>query len=141
MLAGAVIAACDVQVKGGHFDKDRASALSRVQEFRRLYVDQNFSAIYALGAPAMKSAVTQEQFTATAQQSEAQFGKYKSSTLVASSCFPNEVRLIYHTQFEKQEATEMMVWAVPDNAALLLMYKISPGHAPFDKASQVGCPS
>lgn len=135
------VAACDAQVKAGSFAKDRASALSGVQEFRRLYAQQNFTGMYKLASPAMKSSITQEQFIAAEESAQTLLGKYLSSTLVATSCFPNEVRLIYHTQFEKQQITEMMVWSVPETTAFLHAYKTSFGYAPVDKKAQVGCPS
>lgn len=141
LLVGAPLAGCDGNVKVGHFAKDRASALARVVEFRSLSGAQNYAGLYELGAPTMKSAVTREQFIKAAQASSVQFGKYKSSTLVGTSCFPNEVRLVYHSEFEREKVTEWMVWSVPKDKAFLVLYRISPGHDEVKKESQVGCPS
>jgi hypothetical protein len=141
LSAIAVLSGCDANVKLGNFAEDRARALSRTHEFRELYDIKNFVGLYELSAPAMKSAVTQEQFISSAQASLLQFGKRKSSKLVGSSCFPNEVRLVYQSEFEQGSVTEWMVWQIPKDTALLAMYKIELGHAEFKKESQVGCPS
>ena len=135
------LAGCDAGVKLGSFTKDRTAALSRTQDFRSLSDKQDFNKLYDLGAPALHAAVSKEQFVKSAMAAAAHFGSRKSSTLVASSCFPNEVRLVYHSEFERGVATEWMIWTVPGDAALLAMYKISPGLDPFDKDKQVGCPS
>jgi hypothetical protein len=132
---------CDGGVKLGTFEKDRKAAVARTEEFRVLSDEHNFSRIYELGAQAMKAAVSKDQFVASAKASSAHFGKRKSSKLVASSCFPMEVRLVYHSEFENGVATEWLVWHVPKDEALLSMYRIAPGIEPFDKDKQVGCPS
>ena len=141
LLVGIILAGCDANVKVGNFDNDRASALDRVEEFRRLISEQNYAELYELGAPAMKSALTREQFIAALQATTVQFGKYKSSTLVGTSCFPNEVRLLYHSEFEKEKVTERMVWSVPKDKAILVHYQVYLGHEEFKKESQIGCPS
>jgi hypothetical protein len=143
LLLSAIVAlsGCDANVKLGNFAEDRARAISRTQEFRQLYDEKNFVGLYELGGPAMKSAVTQEKFISSAQVSYSQFGKRKSSTLMGSSCFPNEVRLVYQSEFEQGTVTEWMVWQVPKEKALLAMYRIEPGKVEFSKESQVGCPS
>lgn len=141
LITGALLVACDVTVKAGYFEKDRASALARVEEFRRLYNAQNYAELYELGAPAMKVAVTREQFIASAQASLAQYGKYKSSVLAATSCFPNEVRLVYHSEYEKGKVTEWMAWSVPKDVALLVLYRVSPGYDQIKNESQKNCPS
>lgn len=139
-LSAVLLSACDAGVKVGYFDDDKVNALSGGQKFRKLYNEQDFAELYELGAPVMKSAVTREQFVASARLSAAQFGKYKSSKLIASSCFPNEVRLVYQSEYEKAKVTEFMIWSIPNNTAQLVMYQIALGHSEFDKESQVGCP-
>jgi glutaredoxin-related protein len=141
LLVGASLVGCEVKLKAGYFDKDRANVLARIEEFRRFNDTQNYAEIYELGAPALKSAFTREQFIAAAQASSVQSGKYKSSTLMATSCFPNEVRLVYHTEFEKGNVTESMIWSVLNDKALLVLYRVSPGYDEVKKESQVGCPS
>lgn len=141
LSAIAFLSGCEGNVKLGYFAEDRARAMSRTQEFRQFYDEKNFAGMYELGGPAMKSAVTQEQFISSAQASYSQFGKRKSSTLMGSSCFHNEVRLVYQSEFEQGTVTEWMVWQLPADKALLLMYRIEPGEAEFHKESQVGCPS
>lgn len=143
VLAHSVVslAGCDFGVKFGYFEKDRAAAISRTQDFRSLSDQREFDKVYELGSPAMLAAVSKEQFVEAASATAAHFGARKSSKLVASSCFPNEVRLVYHSEFEHGAATEWMIWSIPGKEARLTMYKVSPGLDPFDKQKQLGCPS
>jgi hypothetical protein len=141
-LFGAVtLSACNVQFKAGHFGEDKARALARVQEFRVLHEKEDYARLYELGAPAMKASVSKEQFAAAVQTSNARYGKYKSSVLVGSSCFPNEVRLVYDAEYEKAKVREFMTWSVPHDEAELVMYQIATGQSEFNKGSQVGCPT
>jgi hypothetical protein len=140
LLGAVTLSACDVHFKAGKFDEDKARALAGVEEFRTLYEKQDYARLYDIGAPALQASISKEQFVAAAQTSISRFGKYKSSVLVGSSCFPNEVRLVYDAEYEKAKVTEYMVWSVPDSKAELVMYQVAPGQSEFDKASQVGCP-
>ena len=135
------LVACDVSVKAGYFEKDKASALARAAEFHRLYNAGAYDGIYEMGAPALKNAVTREQFVASAQASAEQLGKQKSSVLAAATCFPNEVRLVYHSEFEKGKVTEWMAWAVPSDKAFLVLYRVSPGYDEVKSDLPAKCPS
>lgn len=141
LLVGMPLAGCDAYVKLGNFDKDQTNALARVEEFRKFNDEQNYAGLYEIAAPALKSTVTREQFIATAQAYFDHLGKYKSSMLVGSSCLPNEVRLVYHTDFEKEKVTELIVWSVPKDEALLVFYQTIPGHDEVKQEGQVGCSS
>lgn len=141
LLGAVTLSACNVHFKAGQFDEDKARALASVEKFRTLYEKQDYARLYAIGSPAMKASVSKEQFTTAAQTSLTRFGKYKSSVLVGSSCFPNEVRLVYDAEYESAKVREFMVWSVPDSEAELVMYQITPGQSEFDKKSQVGCPT
>ncbi|MFZ6710509.1 hypothetical protein [Undibacterium sp. TC9W] len=141
LLGAATLSACDAHVKAGYFDKDKAQALASVDKFRTLYEKQDYSRLYDMGSPVMKGSVQKEQFLTAVQASFAKYGKYKSSVLVGSSCFPNEVRLVYDAEYENMKVRELMVWSVPNNDAELVMYQISPGQGEFQKESQVGCPT
>lgn len=105
-----LLAGCEGSVKLGYFEQDRASAISRVQEFRKLYDGHNYSGIYQLASPVLTSAIECDAFVAAASASATQFGKYRSAQLVGSSCFPNEVRLVYHSVYDIGEATEWFIW-------------------------------
>lgn len=130
---------CDVKV--GRFAEDRAAALAATQSLRDLYNKREFERIYALGAPMLKDQITPEAFAAAVAESMNQSGRFVSANLVGSSCFPNEIRLVYHSEFEKGKFTESILWAVPANSAQLVMYKLSPGHAATDRSSQKNCPT
>lgn len=140
LLCALALSGCDVHVKAGYFEKDKDRALAGVEKFRVLYKEQNYAHLYELGSAAMKAAVSEDQFVAAAQVSKAQFGEYESSVLVASSCFPNEVRLIYDAKYQKANVREQMIWSVPAGQAELTMYRVDKEQDQFDKSSQVGCP-
>ncbi|MFZ6732250.1 hypothetical protein ACO0LG_10040 [Undibacterium sp. Ji42W] len=141
LLGATMLSACDVHVKAGYFDKDKAQALASVDKLRTLYEKQDYARLYDMGSTAMKASVQKEQFATTVQTSLAKYGKYKSSVLIGSSCFPNEVRLVYNTEYENMKVMELMVWSLSNSDAGLVMYQISPGQSEFQKQSQVGCPT
>jgi hypothetical protein len=141
LLGAAALCACDMHFKAGYFDEDKARALASVEKFRTLYEKHDYTGLYDLGSSAMKASISKDQFISAVQASMAQYGAYKSSALVGASCFPNEVRLVYDTKYEKANVQELMIWAVPGSQAELVMYQVGPGQQDrFDKASQVGCP-
>jgi len=140
LVCATALSACDVHVKARGFDDDKAHALAGVEKFRAMYATQDYAHLYDLGSSAMKASVSREQFVLSAQASSAQYGEYQTSILVGSSCFPNEVRLIYDAKYQKANVRELMIWSVPDTQAELEMYQISPEQVQFDKEKQVGCP-
>lgn len=141
MLMGvAFLSACDVHFKAGRFDEDKARALDGVEKYRILYEKQDYAHLYELGSPALKAAVPKKQFISAVQGAMNEYGRYRSSVLVGSSCFPNEVRLVYDAEYDKAKVREMMTWSVSDSEAELVMYQVSPSWDEFNKASQVGCP-
>lgn len=140
LLAGAAQSAGQVSFKTGYYDEQRVHALAAVEKFRALYEKHDYARLYAMGAAAMRSSISKEQFVSAAEISTARYGKYKSATLIASSCFPNEVRLIYGTEYEKGTATEFMLWSLWESEPKLVMYQVSPGR-PKRPDRQVGCPT
>jgi hypothetical protein len=139
-LVFTMLSACDVSIKFGHFDEDKNLALAGVDKYRGLYEKQDYKHLYDLGSSALKEAVPEERFTSEVQSAMAQYGQYKSSTLVGSSCFPNEVRLVYDTEYEKAKVRELMSWSVSGSQAELTTYEVLPSQGEFQKQSQVGCP-
>lgn len=140
LLGAAMLSACDVHFKAGHFNEDKLLALAGVEKFRMLYEKQDYAHLYDLGSPAMKASMPKEQFISVAQTAIAQLGRYKSSVLVGSSCFPNAVRLVYDAEYEKTKVRELMTWSVSDDQAELVAYEVTPDRDEFHKESQVGCP-
>lgn len=87
--------------KVGYYDEQKTQALAGVEKFRMLYEKHDYARLYAMGAPAMRSSMSKDQFVSAVQTSITRYGRSKSAILVASSCFPNEVRLVYETEYEK----------------------------------------
>ncbi|MGK5023315.1 hypothetical protein [Janthinobacterium sp. RB2R34] len=140
LLCTAALSGCGDDVKAGYFHKDRDEALAGVEKFRALSKNQDYPSLYNLGSAAMKASISKDQFISAAQASRAQYGEYESSVLVGSSCFPNEVRLVYDAKYQKANVREHMIWSVPGIQVELTMYQIGAGQDQFDKTSQVGCP-
>jgi len=138
LLGAAMLGACDVRL--GHFDEDKRRALDGVDTFRILREQQEYARLYELTAPTMKAVVPKDQFIVAAQLAMADLGKYKSSVLVLSSCFPQQVRLVYDAEYERATVREFMIWSVPGDRAELARYEVSFKREAFDKAAQVGCP-
>lgn len=129
------------EFKAGRFVEDRAAALAATQSLRDFYNQREFGRIYALGAPVLKDQITAEAFASAVAESMNRSGRFVSASLVGSSCFPREVRLVYHSEFENGKFTESILWAVPADSAQLVMYQLSPGHVATDKSSQKNCPT
>jgi len=130
---------CDV--KFGYFLKDRHTAEDAVADFRRFYAERNYTAIYDLGSPELKAAVSRDQFIAAAQASASHFGAHRSSSQAGASCFPNQVRLVYLTDYERGKATEWFAWSTAGDKARLVLYRISPGHDEVKNDASARCPS
>ncbi len=139
LLAAVVATACDVKL--GYFTDDRAVAISATQRLRELYNEGDYEGIYDLGSPTLQQQVSREQFVAAVTAGKEKSGRVRSSRLVGSSCFPNEVRLVYHSEFDNGKFTESVLWATPKHDAHLIMYHLSPDHVPTDTTAQKGCPT
>lgn len=146
LLALAVLTLVNValtgcQVKVGNYDKDRAAAVSATRKLQLLYNEEKDDQIYRLGSPDFQRSVPAAEFRSSLASIRLQAGKQVSSRLVAASCFPNEVRLVYHSQFATGPVTEYVLWVVPGDVAQLVSYRLTTGHEPVDRASQKGCPT
>lgn len=139
LLAGAAQPAGQFSLKAVYYDERRLQALAAVEKFRVLYEKHDYARLYAMGGPAMRS-MSKDQFVSAVETSIARYGKYKSATLVSSSCFPNEVRLIYGAEYEKAKVTEFMIWSFSESQPKLAMYQVSPGR-PERPERQPGCPT
>ena len=138
-LMATVLMGCQTTAPQNTFEKNRAHALMGVADFRALIHAQDYVRLYEMLAPEHKSNITYEQFIEESRSTQMQLGAYRSANLVGSSCFGNEVRLVYRADFENLKATEWMVWSVRNNQVSLNRYQVIPGHAEFKKESQKNC--
>ncbi|MFL6658415.1 MAG: hypothetical protein ACJ8GW_10115 [Massilia sp.] len=129
---------CNVELS--YFDKDRAHAEAAVSQLRAAYRAGDYKAIYAMGAPGLKQAVSEAALVAGVSTSAERYGALKYARQATASCFANEVRFIYLSEFEKGPATEMMIWQLHDGQAYLMMYKISPGLVEVTPNAEHACP-
>ncbi|MFN2238762.1 MAG: hypothetical protein ABR524_05165 [Thermoanaerobaculia bacterium] len=92
------------------------------------YNNGDFGQIYEQAAPGLRSAATAEQVFTQLEGMQSEFGKWQDGTLAASGCHANEIRLMFHSNFEKQPGTEYIVYRVDGGAASLLSFNVAPGH-------------
>jgi hypothetical protein len=130
---------CGCHVELGNYRDQLAAAETGVAEFRRLYNEQKFEALYDISAQEMRQTVTREDFVVAARHTAKVFGTHKATTRTVSACFPHQVRLVHLSVFEKGNATEMMVWVVRGGKASLLMYQASPGHSELKEEPSTTC--
>jgi hypothetical protein len=130
---------CKVELS--YFDKDRAHAEAAVSQLRAAYRAGDYKAIYAMGAPGMQQTVSEAALVAGVSASAERYGAFKYTNQATASCFLNEVRFIYLSEFEKGPATEMMIWQIHDGKAYLVMYKISPGLVEVKPNAEHACPA
>jgi hypothetical protein len=136
-----LLSMCGCDVEAGYFDKDRATAETAVHKLRQLYNEGKFAEIYGLGAPELRQSLTEPEFVTSVAQSLSMYGAFKSTNQAAASCFPNQVRFVYLTEFEKAKVTELMIWSVHHGKAELVMYQISPGYADVKHDPNRQCPT
>jgi outer membrane lipopolysaccharide assembly protein LptE/RlpB len=117
---------CDFNFKVGYFEEDKKAALVALDIFHQRLSDAHFEAIYENGSDVLR-AQPKEQLLAAMKETHEKWGKLTSSKVVASSCFPNEVRLLVEAQFEKGLAGEFIVWRVQNREAHLQHFQIFPG--------------
>ena len=92
------------------------------------YNSGDFGQIYEQAAPGLRSAATAEQVFTQLEGMQSEFGKWQDGTLAASGCHANEIRLMFHSNFEKQPGTEYIVYRVDGSTASLLSFNVAPGH-------------
>ncbi len=100
----------------------------------RQYNAKDFDAIYDGAAAALKSGVSRQQATDAMKQTFDKFGVMVDDNEAASTCFPNQVRMVrWMRSANGSELTALVTWFVPDGKnAKLVSAQISPGHASFD---------
>lgn len=117
---------CDFSFKVGSFEEDKKAALVALDAFHRRLSDGQFEAIYENASEFLR-AQPKEQLLAAMKQTHEQWGRFISSKVVSSSCFPKEVRLLVEARFEKGVAGEMIVWRVATKEAYLEHFEIFQG--------------
>lgn len=105
-----------------------APAESATATLHERYNNGDFGLIYEEAAPGLRAAATAEQVFTQLEGMQNEFGRFQEGTLAASGCHANEIRLMFHSSFEKQPGTEYIVYRVNDGTAALLSFNVAPGH-------------
>lgn len=93
-----LLGACDVHL-GYHAD-DWKTADAATDLFHKYSSQGQFSAIYGMASDALKNKLTEQEFVQAAEQSMQIYGPIKVARQLRSACFPNQVRLLYQTEFQ-----------------------------------------
>lgn len=120
-----LLGACDVHF--GYYANDWKTADAAADVFHQYWTQGQFSAMYGMSSEALKRHQTERDFVQAAEQAMQIYGPIKESHQLRAACVPNQVRLVYQTDFRNGKASERMVLQVRDNKAELVSYEIVPG--------------
>jgi hypothetical protein len=120
---------CKVGIKVGYYDDENRAAVAALDTLHRRLSSGKLQAIYDETSEPLRSR-PKDTLIAAMQATRDRWGRLVSSEIKARSCFPNEVRFVVQAHFEKGDAGELVVWAVPGDKALLKHFQIFPGAMP-----------
>ncbi|WP_332860386.1 hypothetical protein [Janthinobacterium svalbardensis] len=132
-----LLGACDVHL-GYHAD-DWKTADAATDLFHKYSSQGQFSAIYGMASDALKNKLTEQEFVQAAEQSMQIYGPIKVARQLRAACFPNQVRLLYQTEFQNGQGMERLIWQVRGNKAELLIYEIVPGEVDVSTLPDSSC--
>ena len=95
--------------------------------------------MYDMGSAALKQQQTGQEFVQAAGQGMQTFGPIKVARQLRTACIPNQVRLVYQTEFQNGNGSERLAWQVRDNKAELLSYQIVPGEVDVGTLPDSSC--
>lgn len=107
--------------------------------FHQHWMQGNFSDMYRMSNNALKQHQTEREFIQAVEQTLHVLGPIKVSRQVRAACFPQQVRLVYQTDFANGKAVEKMTWEVHDNRAELASYEIVPGEVDLNSLPDSTC--
>jgi len=136
-LVLALVGGCHIE--SGNYAEQLAAAQAGVTSYRQLYNRQDFEALYEMFVPGALGGQSRDAFVETQRKLYAAVGAFKMAALVGSGCFPHEVRLVYHSEFEKAKVTEAMSWSVRDGKAAATLYQVSNGYVDAKGDSSTSC--
>ena len=126
--------ACGCHFQTGSYDGYAEAAEQGMRQLRSLYAEQKFPELYAMVAPELHQNQSLDQFVTAMANTRAVLGGFKSGSLAARACLPNQVRLIYLSQFENGPATELVTWVIRDGRPTLLGYQFERSHLQVPQA-------
>ncbi|PMQ12629.1 hypothetical protein [Janthinobacterium sp. AD80] len=132
-----LLGACDIHF--GSFANDWKTADAATDVFHQYAAQGKFSAMYGMGSALMKQQQTEQEFVQAAEQGMQIYGPMKVARQLRAACFPNQVRLLYQTDFQNGKATEKLVWQVRGNKAELISYQVEPGEVDLDSLPDSSC--
>lgn len=130
---------CGCEVRLGYYEKDRQAAEAAVDIFHQFWTEGRFSEMYGLTGEALRRNQTEQQFVQAAEQTMLAFGATKESRQLRAACSPNQVRLLYQTNFRNGKGTERITWEIHGDKAELIGYEIVPGEVDVETLPDSSC--
>ena len=109
--------------------------------FHRRLGEGRLDEIYEESDSALRAGRSKADLLSAMRDTRETFGAFVRSDIRAASCFPQQVRFVTHTEYEKGQATEMFVWSVLEGKARLFQYQITAGLADVPVGAGNDCKS
>jgi hypothetical protein len=139
LVTAAVLCGCSVQARLGYYEDDKRAAEAATVVLHQRLDKGEFEEIYEDADKALQATAPKADLVSAMKETRRKFGAFVKSEIKAASCFPNQVRFVCHTEYEKGPATEMMTWTVHDGKARLGLLNISPGLADVPPSAANDC--
>jgi hypothetical protein len=141
-ISAVILASCvGCSLRAGYYDRDRAVAEAALRTLHERLGKGQFDAIYQDSSEALRATVSKETLLAGMRATHETLGEFRGTEIKAATCFPEEVRLICYSDYEKGSTTEMVTWQVRDGIAKLVLFNVSPGRAEVPVVTEHSCDS
>jgi hypothetical protein len=128
-----VVMSMGCKIRAVYYEDQNRAAVAALETLHRRLNAGELEAIYADTAEPLHSR-PKGTLLAAMQATRARWGRLVNAEIKSRSCFPNQVRFLVQAHFEKGDAGEMVVWAVPEDKALLQDFQMFPGTMPAPTA-------
>ena len=125
LILPVLLGGCDVHF--AYYANDWKAADAATDVFHQYLAQGKFSSMYGMSSEALKQHQTEQEFIEAAEQAMQTYGPIKVARQLRAACFPNQVRLVYQTDFQNGKGIERLIWQVRENKAELVSYEIVPG--------------
>ena len=131
---------CKAKPASGIYPEQKAIALVALETFHQRFAARDYEAIYRDSTEGFRSHPKQDLIAAMKDTTE-RWGKPGRSEIKATSCFPNQVRFLVETQFDRGPVAEVLVWSIEGRRALLHQIQWYPGPVRFPDGATNECRS
>ncbi|HTO68960.1 MAG TPA: hypothetical protein VMR31_03790 [Myxococcota bacterium] len=136
----AVTLSCQMKVETGSYPEQKALALAALDTFHARFAAADYEAIWADSTDGFRSH-PKDELIAQMKDTAARWGKPGKAHVMATSCFPKQVRLLVEAEFEKGSVGEVLVWNIDGQRALLHQIQWFAGPVRFPDGATNECRS